>query len=120
MKDLACLYDLETQLSEACNDMVRTALDEGRIAIGDVCSMIPEVLLNLPGCFSVRLRAPRTSSMEMGTYYMTSLLCEYCRALLERALEGSYGFLDCILSPDACAAMNRCVENMEHLKTCTK
>lgn len=26
--------------------------------------------------------------MEMATYYMTSFLCEYSRALLERAIEG--------------------------------
>lgn len=120
MKDLKHLYELEQQLEESNNDLVKKAYGEGKIAVGDVCSMIPEVLLNLPGCFSVRLRAPRTGSIEIGTYYMTSLLCEYCRALVERAVEGGYNFLDCILAPDACAAMNRCVENMELLKTCEK
>ena len=120
MKDLKHLYDLEQQLQECNNGLVKEACEKGQIAVGDVCSMIPEVLLNLPGCFSVRLRAPRTGSIEIGTYYMTSLLCEYCRALVERAVEGGYNFLDCIIAPDACAAMNRCVENMELLKTCEK
>lgn len=120
MKDLKHLYKLEQLLQECNNELVKKACEEGKIAVGDVCSMIPEVLLNLPGCFSVRLRAPRTGSIEIGTYYMTSLLCEYCRALVERAVEGGYNFLDCIISPDACAAMNRCVENMELLKTCEK
>lgn len=120
MKDLKHLYDLEQLLQECNNDLVKEACEKGQIAVGDVCSMIPEVLLNLPGCFSVRLRAPRTGSIEIGTYYMTSLLCEYCRALVERAVEGGYNFLDCIIAPDACAAMNRCVENMELLKTCEK
>ena len=120
MKDLKHLYALEQQLMECNNDMVKEACENGKIAVGDVCSMIPEVLLNLPGCFSVRLRAPRTGSIEIGTYYMTSLLCEYCRALVERAVEGGYNFLDCIIAPDACAAMNRCVENIDLLKTCEK
>lgn len=120
MKDLKHLYDLEQLLQECNNGLVKEACEKGQIAVGDVCSMIPEVLLNLPGCFSVRLRAPRTGSIEIGTYYMTSLLCEYCRALVERAVEGGYNFLDCIIAPDACAAMNRCVENMELLKTCEK
>ena len=31
---------------------------------------MPEVLLNVPGCFSVRLRAPRTGSIDIATYYM--------------------------------------------------
>ncbi|MEG1254399.1 2-hydroxyacyl-CoA dehydratase family protein [Clostridium sp.] len=120
MKDLKHLYYLENQLNHDYNDLIRCGEEQGRIAIGSVCSLIPEVLLDLPGCFSVRLRAPRTGSIEMGTYYMTSMLCECCRALLERAMEGGYKFLDCIISPDACAQMNRCVENIELLKLCDK
>ncbi len=120
MKDLKHIYDLEALLQEAHNDLVRQAADRGEIAIGNTCSLIPEPLLNLPGCFSVRLRAPRTGSIEMGTYYMTSIMCEACRAILERAIEGGYQFLDCMLTPDSCAQMNRCVENIEHLKLCGK
>ncbi len=120
MKDLRHIYELERLLQEAHNDLIRQAKDRGEIAIGSVCSLIPEPLLNLPGCFSVRLRAPRTGSIEMGTYYMTSIMCEACRAILERAIEGGYQFLDCILAPDACAQMNRCVENVEHLRLCGK
>ena len=81
---------------------------------------MPEPLLNLDGCFSVRLRAPRTGSIEMGTYYMTSFLCEYTRALLERAIEGGYRFTDALITPDGCSMLNRCVENMELLKTMDK
>lgn len=118
MKDLKYIYELETLLQEAYNDLVRQAKEQNQIAVGSTCSLIPEPLLNLPGCFSVRLRAPRTGSMEMGTYYMTSIMCEACRAILERAIEGGYQFLDCMLTPDSCAQMNRCVENIEHLKLC--
>jgi benzoyl-CoA reductase/2-hydroxyglutaryl-CoA dehydratase subunit BcrC/BadD/HgdB len=113
VKDLKHLYYVEKLLEDSYNDLAREAVNEGRKAIGSVCFQIPEPLLNLPGCFSVRLRAPRTGSIEMGTYYMSSILCEGCRALLERAIEGGFDFLDCILAPDACAQMNRCVENME-------
>lgn len=120
MKDLKHIYYFEKLLEETNNDLVREAQQEGRIAVGSVCFQIPEVLLNLPGCFSVRMRAPRTGSMEMGTYYMSSILCEGCRALLERAIEGGFSFLDCILAPDACAQMNRCVENIERQKLCEK
>lgn len=120
MKDLKHIYTLEKLLEDVNHDLVRQAADAGRIAIGNVCSLIPEPLLNLPGCFAVRLRAPRTGSMEMGTYYMTSLLCEFCRSLLERAIEGGFGFLDCIIAPDACAQMNRAVENIERQKLCAK
>lgn len=118
MKDLKHLLFVENLLEECNNDLVRKAKNNGQLAIGSVCYQIPEVLLNLPGCFSTRLRAPHTSSMEMGTYYMTSLTCEYCRAMLERALEGSYNFLDCIFDPASCSQLADCMENIEEMKLC--
>jgi len=117
MRDLKHLYYFEKLLDDANNDLVRQAQDEGRKCVATVCENIPEPLLNLPGAFSVRLRAPRTGSIEMGTYYMTSMLCEYTRALLERAIEGGYNFTDCMITPDGCSMLNRCIENMELLKT---
>lgn len=116
MKDLKHLYYFEKLLDDANNELVREAQAQGKKCVGSVCHQIPEVLLNLDGLFSVRLRAPRSGSLEMGTYYMTSFLCEYTRALLERAIEGGYQFLDCLLAPDGCTMINRCVENMELLK----
>ncbi len=117
MKDLKHLYYFEKLLEDANNELVRKAKEDGLKCVGSTCYQIPEVLLNLKGCFSTRLRAPRSGSFEMATYYMTSFLCEYSRALLERAIEGGYQFLDCLLTPDGCTMINRCVENMELLKT---
>lgn len=120
MKDLKHLYYFEKLLEDANNELVRQAQAEGRKCVATVCENIPEPLLNLPGTFSVRLRAPRTGSIEMATYYLTSFLCEYTRALLERALEGGYNFTDCLIVPDGCSMLNRCAENMELLKTMPK
>ena len=117
MKDLKHLYYFERLLEDANNDLIRQAHKDGKICVAYTCENVPEPLLNLEGAFSARLRAPRTGSMEMGTYYMTSFLCEYSRALLERAIEGGFNFADCIITPDGCTMMNRCVENMELLKT---
>ena len=117
MKDLKHLIYFEHLLLEANNELIRQAQEDGKICVAYTCENTPEPLLNLPGAFSARLRAPRTGSMEVATYYLTSFLCEYSRALLERAIEGGYGFADCIITPDGCSMMNRCVENMELLKT---
>ena len=120
MKDLKHLYYFEKLLEDADNELVREAQGQGRKCVGYTCYQIPEVLVNLPGVFGVRLRAPRTGSMEMGTYYLTSFLCEYSRALLERAIEGGFQFTDCIITPDGCSMMNRCIENFELLNTIEK
>lgn len=119
MKDLKNLLYFENLLWDVNNDLIRKAKEDGKIAIGSVCYQIPEVLLNLPGCFSTRMRAPKTTSMEMGTYYMTSLTCEYCRAILERALEGAYEFLDCLFHPASCSQLGDCMDNIEQLGVCS-
>ncbi len=113
MKDLKHLIYFEKLLENANNALIEQARQEGRLAIGYTCFHMPEVLLNLDNCFSVRLRAPNTGSMDIATYYMSNYTCEFCRALLERSFEGGFNFLDALAGVDACAEMNRCMENIE-------
>ena len=103
----------EDLLLEAHNDLVRQAKDEGKLALGYTCYFMPEVLLNLPGCFSVRLRAPRSASPDMATYYMSGRTCMYGRALMERALEGGFNFLDAQLATETCTVTCRFQEHMQ-------
>ena len=111
MKDLKHLLYFENLLQEAQNELILQAQSEGKVCVAYVCENTPEPLLNLPGAFSTRLRAPRTGSMEMATYYMTSFLCEYSRALLERAIEGGYNYLGALFGAECCAAMERMEEH---------
>ena len=120
MKDLKYLLEFENLLEDADNALVRQAQADGRYAIGYTCYHMPEVLLNVDNCFSTRIRAPRSSSIDIATYYMSNYTCEYARSLLERAIEGGYEFLDAIAGVDACSAMNRCYEHIEILKCNSK
>ena len=116
MRDLKHLYYFENLLQEANNELVAKAKAEGGIALGYTCYHIPEVLLNCGNCFSVRLRAPRTGSMDIATYYMSNFLCGYSKAILERAIEGGYNFLNALLASETCSEMNRTAEHFELLK----
>ena len=120
MKDLSYLLEFENLLEDADNALVRQAQENGQFAIGYTCYHMPEVLLNVDNCFSTRIRAPRSTSIDIATYYMSNYTCEYARSLLERAIEGGYEFLDGIAGVDACSAMNRCYEHMEILKCNSK
>ena len=63
MRDLKHLLYFENLLQEANNELVQKAVKEdGKLALGYTCYHVPEVLLNLDNCVSVRLRAPRTGS----------------------------------------------------------
>ena len=116
MKELKHLIYFEELLEDANNELVRRASAEGDLPIGYTCFHAPEVLLNLGRCFSVRLRAPHTSSVDLATYYMANNSCEYARALLERALEGNFQFLRGMAGVDVCEANNRAMENMELMR----
>ena len=116
MKDLKHLIFFENLLDNPDNDLVKQAKADGRLAIGYTCYHIPEPILNVGNCFSVRLRAPRTGSLDIATYYMSNYICEFARALLERAIEGGYEFLDALAGVDACSMMNRAMEHFEILK----
>ena len=120
MKDLKHLIYFENLLEDANNELVRQAQENGSIVLGYTCYHIPEVLLNVDNCISVRLRAPKTGSLDISTYYMSNYACDYARALVERAIEGGYQFLDAMIGVDACSAMNRSMEHFEVLKVNSK
>ncbi len=117
MRDLKHLNYFENLLQEANNKLIGQAKKDGKICVAYVCENTPEPLMNLGNAFGIRLHAPNTGSMDIATYYMTSFLCETSRALLERAIEGGFNFADCVIAPDGCTMINRCVENMELLQT---
>ena len=117
MRDLKHLIYFENLLQEANNALVAQAKSDGKICVAYTCENVPEPLLNLGDCVSIRLTAPHTGSMDIATYYMTNLLCEPSRALLERAVEGGFNSAACVITPDGCTMMNRAVENMELLHT---
>ena len=111
MKDLKHLIYFENLLQEANNELVVQAVNEGRYALGYNCYYIPETLLNLPGCFSSRLRAPRCTSTDVASYYMTTRTCPYARSILERAIEGGYNYLNALFGAECCATMERMEEH---------
>ena len=113
MKDLKHLIYFENLLQEANNELVQKAKANGEYAIGYTCYFMPEVLLDLPGCFSVRLRAPRCTSPDIATYYMSARVCHYARSLLERALEGGFNFLDAQMATETCTVTCRFQEHLQ-------
>jgi len=116
LKDLKHMIYFERLLENADNELIEKRKAEGDICLGYTCFHIPEVLLNVDRCFSTRLRAPNTGSIDIATYYMSNYTCEFARALLERAIEGGYQFLDALIGVDACSMMNRSMEHFEILQ----
>ena len=58
MRDLKHMIEFEELLRSANNEMVKAACAEGRLALAYNCSHIPEVLLDVPGCFACGCARP--------------------------------------------------------------
>lgn len=117
MRDLKHLIYFEDLVQQTNNELIEKARADGQVCVAYPCENVPEPLMNTGNAFSIRLSAPNSYSLDVSSYYMTNLLCENSRALLERAIEGGFNFADCVIAPDGCTMINRCIENMELLKT---
>ena len=115
MRDLKHLIYFEDLLQEANNELVRKGKEDGNLCLGYTCYFMPEVLLDLPGCFATRLRAPKCTSPDMASYYMSGRTCHYGRSLLERALEGGYNFIDAQLATETCTVTCRFQEHLGYM-----
>lgn len=115
MKDLKHRVFFEHLLSDIKNELVDQALESGSRALGYSCYFVPEVLMNLDGCFSLRLRAPGIADTSIATYYMSEKTCMYSRSILERAIEGGFNVISALFSTETCSMMNRAHEHFEML-----
>lgn len=116
MRDLKHLIYFENLLQEANNELVKQACAEGKLALAYNCSYIPEPLLDVEGCFGVRLRAPGCTNPDLATYYMTNRSCPYSKSILERAFEGGYNFISALIGQECCTTMNRMEQYFEYCK----
>ncbi len=116
MRDLKHLIYFESLLQEANNALVKQACSEGKLALAYNCSYIPEPLLDVEGCFGVRLRAPGCTNPDLATYYMTNRSCPYSKSILERAFEGGYNFISALIGQECCTTMNRMEQYFEYCR----
>ena len=120
MRDLKHLIYFENLLQEANNALVKQACAEGKLALAYNCSYIPEPLLDVEGCFGVRLRAPGCTNPDLATYYMTNRSCPYSKSILERAFEGGYNFISALIGQECCTTMNRMEQYFDYCKLIPK
>lgn len=112
LKELAFFEDL---LNVPQNALVEKAIQDGRVALGYNCYVVPEPLLSVGKAFPVRLRAPQTTSTELGTYYMSPYICSYARSIMESSLAGQYDFLGGMTFASSCIHIQRVGHNFKIL-----
>ena len=97
------------------NELVATAIDQGRIPIAYTCSLVPEAMLSVDNLLPLRVRAPGISGTESADIYLASTMCSYVRSILEYAMEDSYNFIKGWVFVASCDHLRRLHDNLEHL-----
>ncbi|MFH1540170.1 MAG: 2-hydroxyacyl-CoA dehydratase family protein [bacterium] len=102
-------------LERPVNRFVDEARDSGNKIIGYTCSYVPEPLIGVDGLVPVRMRAPGVAGTPMADTYLSSVICSYCRSLLEFALDGVYDGLDGWVFTGSCDHLRRLHDNLAYL-----
>jgi bzd-type benzoyl-CoA reductase N subunit len=87
---------------------------KGNKVLGTVCCYVPEELLDAAGITAYRLRATGCAEDSQGKAWMSPYSCSYTRACLELTLNGTYSFLDGIISSDGCLQAQRLYDNWRY------
>jgi len=116
MKKLNEMELFETLLDNPDNELVGKAINQGRVAIGYNCYLVPEPLLSMGKAFPVRLRAPSAGSTDLATHYMSPFICSYARSMLEAALDGTFDFLGGLVFAASCTHITRGCQHFEQLR----
>ncbi len=107
MKKLKELSFFESLLEDPKNHLVEKAIEQGRIAIGYNCYVVPEPLISAGKVFPVWMRAPGITSTPQADYYLSSVICSYAKSILEYGLDGEYDFIGALIFAASCDHIRR-------------
>ena len=96
------------------NPYVEEWKGQGKPAVGYICSYIPKEVIHAAGILPCRVGARGCTSTDEADVWMAPITCSFARGCLEMALEGEYGFLDGLVSMNACECMRRMCDNWTH------
>ncbi|MBN1946749.1 MAG: 2-hydroxyacyl-CoA dehydratase [Bradymonadales bacterium] len=77
--------------------------------------MVPRPILSAGGLFPVRLRSPEVMGTPLADTYLSSVTCQYVRALLELAMEDRFSDLDGWVFAASCDHLRRLADNLLHV-----
>jgi benzoyl-CoA reductase/2-hydroxyglutaryl-CoA dehydratase subunit BcrC/BadD/HgdB len=105
----------EKLLQMPFNELVDRAVRENRIPIGYTCCYIPEVMLSTGNLFPFHIRAQGVNGTEIADIYLTNMVCQYTRSILELAMDERYHFLGGWVLAATCNQMHRLYDNLVYL-----
>lgn len=102
----------ETNIS---GESVKAWKAQGKKALGLICCHVPVEIFDALEIMPVRLKATGTTESPDGDTWMSTFSCSFARGLLQYWLDGTYDFLDGIVTSDGCMMSARAYDNAEHV-----
>jgi len=106
--DMMPFKDVVSQLS---NQYLRNAQSHGKKVVCFFCSYVPPELLHAAGVVPYRIKGMPGRDIGLGTTYLSSRICTFCRNTLSLALEGEFSFIDGIIGCNTCDHIRRTTQN---------
>jgi len=98
------------------NESIEQWKREGKKTVGTICCHVPGELLHAAGLLPVRLRGTGCTDDSEGEVWMSSFACSFARSCFEFLLNGTYDYLDGIVSSDGCSMATRIYDNYKYYK----
>ena len=101
--------------SEISGDAIKAWKAQGKKALGLICCHVPVEIFDALDIMPVRMRATGTTESPDGDTWMSTFSCSYARGILQYWLDGTYDFLDGIVTTDGCMMAARAFDNAEYV-----
>ncbi|OGP69084.1 MAG: hypothetical protein A2169_02645 [Deltaproteobacteria bacterium RBG_13_47_9] len=85
----------------------RELKNEGRKAVGYICSMVPLEIISASGCIPFRVRGSIHEPITMGDTLLETIVCPYYRSCFDLSMKQKYDFLSGLVIPHGCDSMVR-------------
>lgn len=102
----------ETDIS---GESIKAWKAKGKKALGVICCHVPVEILDALDIIPVRMRATGITESPDADAWMSTFSCSFARGMLQYWLNGTYDFLDGIVTSDGCMMAARCFDNAEHV-----
>lgn len=101
--------------SEISGESVKAWKAQGKKALGLICCHVPVEIFEALEIMPVRMRATGTTESPDGDAWMSTFSCSFARGILQYWLDGTYEFLDGIVTTDGCMMAARTYDNAKYV-----
>lgn len=96
------------------NPAIEVWKENGKKVMGTICCYVPEEIIHAAGLLPIRIRATGCTDNSAAEAWMSPFSCSFARSCLEFLMNGTYYYLDGVVSSDGCLMAGRIYDNWRY------